>query len=432
MDYITSRRSKSLSNEPYEISISDLRDMYHANLADIAETEHVTQTTQRGETYYPNDGHPGTEKEKDGRFAFFKEVLYRDVKTDGFMMSFPYGNIIMQGQHNSYYRGENQIFEYSEPSLYRRLKSFKTEKEKALYQLIADMRIAEFGSFILRFGKTQFWIREGYSTVLFEPLAQHYGLDTSWLDITSDFNVALFFATCYWDNHIGEWKPLTKEQTEINEKTKYGMIFHIPGWAAESKLLLESASWDGALKGEDGNAVDSYSNNAILPIGYQPFMRTSSQHAYGIWMKDTAFPLQDDIQFEKLYFRHNEELSRQIYEKMDRGRKIYPQEGLNRFNDCIKQIKEAKFFSEEAFRYAFEKNVYYNDEGLARDDLYNCRVIGVPVEICGMHPFKVSRQRIRRQNLDDVGFSFEKEFGIQRRYRAVYYPSEATNTSRES
>lgn len=35
--------------------------------------------------------------------------------------------------------------------------------------------------------------------VRYEPLIQHYGLETGWPDITTDFNVALFFAVSYYD-----------------------------------------------------------------------------------------------------------------------------------------------------------------------------------------------------------------------------------------
>ena len=42
-----------------------------------------------------------------------------------------------------------------------------------------------------------------YCDVIYEVLAQHYGLETGWLDITNDFKIALFFAVCYWCD--GEW-----------------------------------------------------------------------------------------------------------------------------------------------------------------------------------------------------------------------------------
>ena len=90
-------------------------------------------------------------------------------------------------------------------------------------QGLTRKRAAEFSFFLHKFQHVQNWKD---SDVLYEPLAQHYGLETGWLDITSDFNTALFFATCYWDGK--QWLPLSKKQTERDENHKYGMIFHMP------------------------------------------------------------------------------------------------------------------------------------------------------------------------------------------------------------
>ncbi len=81
------------------------------------------------------------------------------------------------------------------------------------------MRIYEFKSLIYCFEHVKNW---NYCDVLYEPLAQHYGIETCWLDITNDFNVALFFACCYWDEKEKRWLPLTQKQTEVDENHKYG------------------------------------------------------------------------------------------------------------------------------------------------------------------------------------------------------------------
>lgn len=401
MEYITARRGQTLSNEPYEITYEDIRRMYNENLRDAEECRRVTESSRRGESYYANDGRPGEEKIEDFQSAFFKEVLYRDIKTVGFMMQYPHGVVIRQGERNSYYRGENQIFPRSQPSLYRSLEKFSSEKERQLYRFIADMRIAEFGIFLCRLGITQFWLNN-YGSVLFEPLAQHYGLETEWLDITNDFNVALFFATCGWDGK--QWYPLTKSDTEGDASRQYGVIFHIPQWQAASQSMMDGLEIDGKEK---------YIHNSILPIGFQPFMRCHSQYAYGIHMKE-PYPLQNDFTFEKLYFRHNEKLSKAVFDMMDGGKKVYPQEGLNEFQDVIQDIRNANVFSEEAFQYAFENNSYFDNADEAQKELRENPILGVPVQIDGeKHPFKVSRQRIRRLNMRYEGFSIEKAYGIQ-------------------
>ena len=100
----------------------------------------------------------------------------------------------------NFYRGENRIYPESIPTLLRNLKKYTTSKEKELYRMVADMRIAEFKALLNKFDHVKNW---NYCDVIYEVLAQHYGLETGWLDITNDFKIALFFAVCYWCD--GEW-----------------------------------------------------------------------------------------------------------------------------------------------------------------------------------------------------------------------------------
>lgn len=164
MDYITARRGQTLSNEPFEITYADIERMYYENLRDANECKRVTESSRRGESYYAGDGKSGAGKVDDFHMAFFKEILYRDTKTAGYMMEYPHGVVISQGERNSYYRGENQIFPKSQPSLYRSLFRFNDEKKQNLYRLISDMKIAEFGIFLCRLGITQFWM-QNYGSV---------------------------------------------------------------------------------------------------------------------------------------------------------------------------------------------------------------------------------------------------------------------------
>lgn len=420
MDYLSSRRSSQLSNEPLMISRYDILNMHIQNEKDAAECRAVTESSNRGETYYANDGRPGNEKISDFHMAFFKEVLYRDTKTAGFMMEYPHGIVISQGERNSYFRGENQVYSKSQPSLYRALEKFSSSTDKELYRFIANMRIAEFGIMLCRLGIVQFWL-QNYGSVLFEPLAQHYGLETEWLDITSDFDVALFFATCKWQD--GKWQPLDEDDIRKNPN---GVIFHIPQWQAQNSSIMSSLEVYGMEN-------DTILNNMILPIGYQPFMRCHSQYAYGIHMKN-PFPLQEDYTFEKLHFKHSVELSKSVFEMMDGGKKIYPQEGLDEFADTIEAIKSATTFSEEAFNYAFEEK---NTLGITKKEICNLletnQVLGKPVYITGEnHPFRLSRAQIRRINKQYVGFSIEKAYGIKLKSRMVYIPPANKKLEKES
>ena len=142
--------------------------------------------------------------------------------------------------------------------------------------------------------------------------------------------------------------------------------------------------------------------NLVLPIGFQPFVRCHMQTAYAIKM-EKPFPLQDDIGFEKLFFRHSEKLSRDVYELMDCGRKIYPQEGLSEFKDIIDDIKCTQIFSESAFFDACD-TLGIKDTDNYKKLLHEC---GVSV-VSNNSQFKINRQRLRAMNRKYSDFSLEK------------------------
>jgi len=135
----------------------------------------------------------------DFRLNFYKEVM-SDMYIDGFVMTYPHGTVVRQAKRKFYYRGENQLYETTSPSLNRFLTNIENEEERTLERFIADMKIAEFHFFLFKFQHTNDLWKRGVS-ILSEQLAQHYGLKTQWLDITNDFEVALFFACCKYNKY---------------------------------------------------------------------------------------------------------------------------------------------------------------------------------------------------------------------------------------
>lgn len=406
MNYNAKHPDIERPNKPQLISYQNIRKMYEENLSDARVCEQITRNAQIEENYRENASRLGNSQGAAFRRAFFEDVL-RDKMISGFTMDYLHGKIIKQGERGNYYRGEKRIYPESATSLSRPLAKLSSTKDRMLYRLVADMRIAEFDYFLRKFDRIKCWEEDGL-TVLTEPLAQHYGLETDWLDITNDFNVALFFACCYWDCKEEKWYPLTKKQTEENDQTRYGVIFRA------SARSVELANMTNDLSVSD--------EGKIVPIGYQPFMRCHTQYGYGIHMRE-PIPLQNSTVFEELRFRHTEQLSRDIYELMDCGRKIYPKEGFDDFQDVVKAIANATVFSETAFLSALQKNNLSSQADYYKLELENSRICKLPIHIHGEeHPFKVSRQRMRRANRKDEGFSIEKEYGIKLMTRYVYYP----------
>lgn len=139
-----------------------------------------------------------------------------------------------------------------------------------------------------------------------------------------------------------------------------------------------------------------------------------------MYMKNST-PFQDNPIFKQFRFRHSEKLSRDVYELMGGGEKIYPQEGLSDFYDVLDSIASATDFLEEAFQYALEKNNLAAHAEQYRCALEQSHICPATIHICTEHPsFGATRQRIRRVNWKDKGFSIERYYGIQLSTRMVY------------
>ncbi len=81
------------------------------------------------------------------------------------------------------------------------------------------------------------------------------------------------------------------------------------------------------------------------------------QNSY-VAMMDKAHCLQNENTFKKLRFRHEEELCNYIFNKMDKGRRIYPHEGLNLLEAEIEDIKIRKTFSIETFEFVCDEPLF--------------------------------------------------------------------------
>lgn len=403
-----------LDNTIHTISYDQLKLLYEDNQKEAEESRRITESSYRGESFFIPQGNTSHEIDL--------EFLLRDPKTSGMKMYYPHGIVIEQSQRRNYYRGENQVYSASVPSLVRKLKQYKTRHEQELYRLVADMRIAEFRSLLQTFKHVQNWKN---SDVLYDAIAQHYGLETNWLDITSDFNTALFFATCYWDGK--QWLPLTKKQTEVDENHQYGMIFHMPSNRMVYRWLdaLDKLKpWTDYPIEYDGKSHVKYGKleypiyrgeltNIVYPLGFQPFMRCHMQNGYGIYMRNSR-PLQNDNEFEKLRFRHSEKLSRKVFDLMKGGELVYPHEGLMKVQFTIDQISKETHFSEEAFMYALYRSHYYRLDEFekALDDLSKFRINGQRIEISQTHPWKISSRRQKKIEAVYRDFSLQKWYGI--------------------
>lgn len=290
----------------------------------------------------------------------FLEIMLDEIRLQnisGTVIHYPYGGRILTFNSSQHlYRGENQFFERSHPLLNRNLIG-KDEREQELYRAFANLRIEQFTRFIWGINIVPYWTAK-LSDVNYKALAQHYGFETHLLDLTNEFKIALFFATCEYVSETDGYIPLTSKMIETEKKYEYGVIYHAPNWrldylqpykrlqffanhehVEDIKLGIDSGDFDGM----------------AFQIGHQPLMRCHSQGGYIFPMRNRD-SLQADSNFEMLYFKQSPELSQRVFEMMDGGKKVFPYEGISDAKSILDEIKKATVFSE------VEINEVYNQE----------------------------------------------------------------------
>lgn len=283
----------------------------------------------------------------------FEEIMLKN--TGGTIVSMPFGkDIITFNSNRHFFRGENQEYPRSTPSLLRKLEG-KTAYEIELIKAVAVMRVYQFSKFIWQINVIPYWEAK-LSDINYDALAQHYGFDTCLIDLTNDFKTALFFATCKYDYATDSYRPLTAKDIETSEKSKYGILFHSPNWVLDY-LNGGGNSWLFEHMNDRRDMPYTFYSGELdglaFQIGYQPLMRCHHQSGYIMPMMN-AVPLQEDTRFEKLRFLQSEEISIQVFEMMDKGQKIFPHEGIRYALDVLRSIQHSSVFSEDDMSYAYE------------------------------------------------------------------------------
>ena len=156
------------------------------------------------------------------------------------------------------YRGQNQEVIPCKPSLYR-----GNPTEEMIF--IERMRFIVFKRLlhshpVIRnfFWKHQFKVDE-------LGLAQHYGLKTEVLDLTSSLDIALFFATC-------RYNPTTDSYTYYDDSQEHQGILYV------FLPILDNEPTPSC------NPADFLTQN-IRVVGLQAFPRPGMQQAYGLHIK---------------------------------------------------------------------------------------------------------------------------------------------------
>lgn len=234
-------------------------------------------------------------------------------------------------RHNKFlYRGQAEFFSPCKPSMFRDKKKtyfvddiIQTNELKCLLKTHPLVRLFEQG-FKLLHEHIRFKIN-------YKGLAQHYYNNTELLDLTSDIEVAKFFAVTTFD--------MDNDRYVKYEGDKLGVLYYFdikPNSFSDTK--------------EKSYIIDA--------IGKQPFMRSGNQSGFLINMnKGDDFNKYPEVRY--VFFRHDLAITDRIFAQFDNGNKIMPDEILRRhWHARMNDEKAKKIVSAEAVKLNFAYNTH--------------------------------------------------------------------------
>lgn len=215
------------------------------------------------------------------------------------------------------YRGQNEYYDKCLPSLFRC-------NDAAV--LKARLQFSELLIFLRKHPILKDCV---YNKHTIEWLAQHYGIPTHYLDLTTDKWVAAFFATTIYDN--GNYYPVDITNPK---HPKFGVLYR---YSVTQNLYNKNTG-------------------KIHYIGMNYFNRPGRQSAAVIDLKDDK-DLNSLVGFEKIFFRHDNDASNLIYSLSLKGGKYFPKDSLGQIID---KFLGASVFSSLAVDIC--RNTFYCDK----------------------------------------------------------------------
>lgn len=216
------------------------------------------------------------------------------------------------------YRGQNQEFVPCVPSLYR-----GNPSEVDIF--IERMRLVVFQRLVNTHPVIKHFFQKHHFKVDIEGLAQHYGLKTSVLDLTSNLDIALFFAICQYDSATDEYTFYNDDK--IHEAILYVFIPLLDNEPSPSQ--------------NDFN----YLNHNIKPIGLQAFQRPGVQEGYGLHI-----PKGESTKSYMYRFTFTSKDSKEYYDKFKKSEMLWVKDALV---EKTKYIAKMNTFSYSVFTETF-------------------------------------------------------------------------------
>jgi hypothetical protein len=275
-------------------------------------------------------------------------------------------SILLPKSHMSTpYRGENNIYDTCIPSIYR-------NNPSDAQILIEKLKVLDFISITKTFPQVLFAEENGLD-VRYEALAQHYGLKTDIIDVTSDICVAAFFATHEYDIGTNRYLPKT---------SGYGVLRFRHG------LFL-------------------FPDENIELIGAQPFLRPTLQHAFGLRMRKD-----DDLNTcsGKIVFKQNIFWNQKIED-------VFRQNDVNLFpREIIANVADSIRLSNSVTQLSIDE--YCASNGMCANEIADI-VLDAGYSVRNT-PIFVLSDKVRDMLKKDVE---ENGHGVNFTTRLVFYPT---------
>ncbi len=207
------------------------------------------------------------------------------------------------------FRGQGADYPKNLPTLYRQP---KTAEEV----FIQRMKITEFKTFLQQLPQIKFFEKMRYN-IDYLGLAQHYGFQTEVMDLTSDIDVALFFAMC--DLPQGQSEYVCKQV----DKPYIGYLYCVPA----HEFLKDGKKM-----------VNIFWGTKISAIGLQPFERPGAQKGFAIHLDEG-----EELKSLVYSFSYTREDSEAIFRKFSQGKALWQDDYIAKVARLINDSKQFSF-----------------------------------------------------------------------------------------
>ena len=259
-------------------------------------------------------------------------VVNQLSQQDGHPDKMPRFSIKPSLAHNKFlYRGQSQFYPQCLPSM------FRDKTNVVNHHFVEDViQINELEVLLRQYPLVKLFEQGFYLLhefirfkVDYTGLAQHYYSNTPMLDLTSDMEVAKFFAVT--------WFNMTKDRYEKYTGDELGVLYY----------------YDLA---PDAFTRRVGRNYLVETIGKQPFMRSGNQSGFLIRLNpEQDFNLLPEVRY--VYFRHDRQITDRIFAESENGDKYMPQEMLRtHWYSRMSDEKARKEISQEALKLNFANN----------------------------------------------------------------------------